>query len=84
MTNIALRITMNADVILCWFWTGRDAARLGHGAEAANGTRPMSKTVLSQPVGHDAAQLSVSITVLRPSFRGKVANLSLAAVLLSP
>lgn len=84
MTNIALPIAMIADIILRWFWTGRDAARLGHDAEAANGTRPMSKTVLRQPGSHDATQLRASTTVLRPAFKGKVANLSSPTVLLSP
>lgn len=84
MTKSALPIAMNADVILRWSSTGRDAARLEHDAEAANGTRPMPKTVLCQPVHHDAAQLSASITGQRPTFKGRVANLGSAAVLLSP
>lgn len=84
MTTITLPQTMDADVNLRWSSTGRDAARLGHGAEAANGTRQMSKAALRQPVHHVATELSASITVLRHYFSGKVANRSWAAVLLSP
>lgn len=84
MTTITLPQTMDANVNLRWSSTGRDAARLRHDAAAANGTRQMSKAVLCQPGRHGSAEFSVSSTVLRHYFSGKVANRSWAAVLLSP